>query len=239
MSTLYVVRHGQASFLADDYDQLSELGRSQSRLLGEFWCARGLTLDRIATGPRRRQIDTAELVAEQLRKSGRPVPEVEVLPDFDEYHAEAVLKVALPELIEKSAEVRKLQAEFLAATGRDEQLRTFQRMYEVVILGWAAGDFELTDVEPWPDFCDRVCRGLKQLATAASRGSRVAVFTSGGPVGVAMQHALTLSHEHTLRLAWMVRNASYSEFIFSGPRFTLSSFNTHPHLVGPELLTYR
>jgi len=37
MGTLYLVRHGQASFGAADYDNLSELGHKQSARLGEYW----------------------------------------------------------------------------------------------------------------------------------------------------------------------------------------------------------
>jgi broad specificity phosphatase PhoE len=43
MGTLYLVRHGQASFGADDYDQLSELGGAGVRL-GEHWRAQGQAL---------------------------------------------------------------------------------------------------------------------------------------------------------------------------------------------------
>ena len=81
--------------------------------------------------------------------------------------------------------------------------------------------------------------GLSKLAANGGKGEQVAVFTSGGPVGVTMQRALNLSPENTLRVAWMVRNGAYSEFLFSGERFTLSSFNAFPHLEGSSLLTYR
>jgi hypothetical protein len=54
-----------------------------------------------------------------------------------------------------------------------------------------------------------------------------------------MRRALHLSAEDTLRLTWMSRNASVSEFLASGERFTLSTFNAHPHLDGDGLLTYR
>ena len=37
MGQLLLVRHGQASFGADDYDQLSDLGKKQSIRLGEYW----------------------------------------------------------------------------------------------------------------------------------------------------------------------------------------------------------
>jgi len=67
----------------------------------------------------------------------------------------------------------------------------------------------------------------------------VAIFSSGGPIGVALQRALELSPENTLKVAWMARNCSFSEFLFSGERFTLSSFNELPHLDESSLITYR
>ena len=42
MGTLYLVRHGQASFGAADYDNLSELGHRQAVRLGEYWRERGM-----------------------------------------------------------------------------------------------------------------------------------------------------------------------------------------------------
>ena len=64
------------------------------------------------------------------------------------------------------------------------------------------------------------------------------VFTSGGPIGLAMGRALHLSESDTLQMTYMSRNASFSEFVSSGDRFTLSAFNTHPHLTDDSLITY-
>jgi broad specificity phosphatase PhoE len=94
-------------------------------------------------------------------------------------------------------------------------------------------------IEPWTDFSARVQRGLSQLAGNGSRGQRIVIFSSGGPVGVAMQRALDLSTEATLKAAWMVRNCAYSEFLVSANRFTLSSYNATPHFTDPEFLTHR
>jgi len=84
-----------------------------------------------------------------------------------------------------------------------------------------------------------VHNGLQQLSQNGNLGQRVAVFSSGGPIGVAMQKALGLSTEATLRSAWMVPNCAYSEFLFSGDRFTLRSYNSYPHLIDPDFFTYR
>ncbi|HKR94033.1 MAG TPA: histidine phosphatase family protein, partial [Candidatus Angelobacter sp.] len=88
-------------------------------------------------------------------------------------------------------------------------------------------------------FCSRVQRGLAQLASNGSRGQQIVIFSSGGPVGVAMQRSLNLSTEATLKTAWMVRNCAYSEFLFSAGRFTLSSYNATPHFTDPDLITHR
>lgn len=71
------------------------------------------------------------------------------------------------------------------------------------------------------------------------RARRVHVFCSAGLIGVAMRRAFHLSSQDTLRAAWMVRNCSSSEFLFSHDRFTLSTFNAFPHLEDVSLLTYR
>ncbi|MFZ1974119.1 MAG: phosphoglycerate mutase family protein, partial [Candidatus Acidiferrales bacterium] len=75
MGNLYLVRHGQASFLQQNYDKLSPVGEAQARLLGEYWARRGITFDRVCVGPRERQKDTVELVRAAYRTSGTAFPE--------------------------------------------------------------------------------------------------------------------------------------------------------------------
>ena len=47
MSSLALVRHGQASLFADDYDILSPLGEAQARHLGDHWARRGEVFDEV------------------------------------------------------------------------------------------------------------------------------------------------------------------------------------------------
>jgi broad specificity phosphatase PhoE len=239
LSNLYAIRHGQASFFAADYDQLSLIGETQSRLLGEYWASRRVLFDQVFTGPRRRHIDTARLVGEAYRAARLPWPEPIVLPGLDEYEAEAVLKQALPRLVDEHENIRRLHDAVERAADRAEKLRAFQKMYEVVIDRWVHGQLDLPEVESWAAFCERMHQALAQIAADPASGRQVAAFTSGGPVGICMQRALGLTHRTTLQMAWMVRNAAFSEFIFSGERFTLSRYNAFPHLDDPEHLTYR
>jgi broad specificity phosphatase PhoE len=239
MSILFLVRHGQASFLERNYDKLSAKGEQQSRMLGEYWAGLKLSFDRVYSGPKVRQRETARLVGEVYQRAGLPWPEPVILPEFDEFQAEVVMERTLPRLIESDSDIQRMHQAFKNAQTRPEQFKTFQQIFEVVIGRWADGKLPLEGIEPWADFSARVQRGLAKFPENGDRGQRIAIFSSGGPVGVAMQKALDLSTEATLKAAWMVRNCSYSEFLFSAGRFTLSSYNATPHFTDPEFLTHR
>jgi len=239
MSRVVLVRHAQASFLEPIYDKLCATGEVQARLLGEYWGRRGVLFSCAFSGPRVRQVQTARMVEEAYRRLGREFPELAVTNEFDEYPAEAVLKLGLPQVLEKSQEVRDLHRAFERAKDTDTRKRSFQQMFEVVIGMWVSGELVVEDVESWQDFCARVDRGITTIVNSAAPAGDSVVFTSGGPIGVAMRRALHLSHADALQLTWMSRNASFTEFLSSGDRFTLSTFNAHPHLEDESLLTYR
>lgn len=239
MSRVILVRHAQASFLEPNYDKLCATGEVQARLLGEYWARRGALFSCAWSGPRVRQVQTGRAIMEAYRSSGREFPELAVMSEFDEYPAEAVLKVGLPRMLEKSREVRHLHQAFEQSRDAGERKRHFQRMFELVIGEWVSGELQVDGVESWRDFCGRVERGIAALVSGAAPAGDLVVFTSGGPIGVAMRRALNLSDADTLQLTWMSRNASFSEFLNSGSRFTLSTFNAHPHLEDECLLTYR
>jgi broad specificity phosphatase PhoE len=239
MGTLLLVRHGQASFLQENYDKLSSIGEAQARLLGECWARRGVNFDRTCVGPCVRQKDTLKLVSEAYDRAGLKFPEAMVMPEFDEYQGEAVLKRSLPALLESDQKIRELYATFESSTGTAERRVTFQKLFEVVIGQWVRGEISPQGVETWLEFCSRVNSGLSKVLSAGGRGERVAIFTSGGPIAVAMQRAMHLSAERALQVSWMSRNSSWSEFLYSSELFNLSAFNIHCHLRDPEMMTYR
>src|SRR5262245_24837326 len=163
MSQLFLVRHGQASFLEADYDKLSAKGEAQSRILGAYWAEQKLSFDRVYSGPRVRQQGTARIVGEAFKSAGLPWPEVEIHNHFDEFRAETVMERSLPALVESDTHVRELHQAFQSAGSREEQFKTFQKIFEVVIGRWAEGELAVPGIEPWADFCSRVQTGLAQL----------------------------------------------------------------------------
>jgi broad specificity phosphatase PhoE len=239
MGILFLVRHAQASFLEQNYDKLSKLGEAQARHLGEYWAERNIPFDRVCAGPCVRQRDTLKIVSETYHQAGLQFPEPCVLAEFDEYQGEAVLERSLPGLLENDQNIRTLHAAFKSSSDSAGRRATFQKLFEAVIGKWVRGAICPPGVETWPEFCSRVNSGLAKFLSAGGRGERVAIFTSGGPIAVAMQRALQLSPESTLQVSWMSRNSSWSEFLCSTERFTLSSFNSHGHIGDPAMLTYR
>jgi broad specificity phosphatase PhoE len=167
------------------------------------------------------------------------------MSEFDEYQAEAALRECLPQLLQVNAEIRELRCAYDTSSGTGDRRKTFQKLFEAVIGKWVAGEVTAAGVESWDDFCLRVERGLSQVVRDTPAAASAVIFTSAGTIGAAMRRALHLSSEVMLQVTWRLWNASFSEFLASASasismdRFTLSTFNAHPHLDGDGLLTYR
>jgi broad specificity phosphatase PhoE len=239
MALLTLVRHGQASFLADNYDQLSKLGERQATCLGEYWARARTTFDQVYFGPATRHIGTGQRVAEVFQQAGMPWPEPVSLPEFDEYAGIEVMRTFLPGMMEKHEDIREMEAQFRAAGDKSTAARVYDRLFQRVTRMWVAGELDSPEVESWQKFCERIDRGLANIREASGKNSRIVAFTSGGVIAATGRAALDLSPQKTLELSWTSRNASFSEFLFSGERFSFSSFNNLPHLEDPALITYR
>jgi broad specificity phosphatase PhoE len=239
MGRVFLVRHAQASFLEPNYDRLSATGEAQSRILGEYWARHKVVFDRICSGPRVRHRDTEKGVRETYAKHNLAFPESLVLDEFDEFQGDVVLEKSLPQLCATDSHVRDLEAAVKTANSPPQRRRNFQKLFDTVVTMWVNGELAVEGVESWESFIARVNRGLSQFLSTATKNETCAIFTSGGPVAVSVQRALRLSPQDTLQVAWMPRNCSYSEFLFSADRFTLSTFNSFQHLDDPALLTYR
>ena len=239
MSKLVLVRHGQARFFSDDYDRLSEMGVRQSRVLGEYWIERGVGFDEVYVGTLRRQRETGEAVEEVFRAAGRDWPGHEVLPGLDEYPADVITDLLLPLLCERDEGFVRLKSDFDGAAEGPDRYRTFHRLLAAVMAEWIGGRVEANGLMRWVEFRDGVRGALRDIMARDGRGRRVVVFSSGGPIGVAVQSALQAPDLMAAELNWRIHNCSVTEITFSGDRVALDCFNAVGHLTDPELLTYR
>jgi broad specificity phosphatase PhoE len=238
MSILTLVRHGQALPFQSDGDKLSAIGRQQAERLGEFWLEYGITYDEVYTGPLNRQRMTAEIVGNRINAGGSRWPEASVAEEWAEYDATGILSKLSPDLAERDAGFKKLVEDHEKNVEGKDRNRYFQRMFEVVVSAWLAGEVESSEVEPWSLFQERIGKAVKRILEAGATGRRVVVFTSGGPIGVTIQRALSAPPRNAVELNWRIRNCSVTDFIFTQNRLSLDSFNVVSHLE-PALITYR
>lgn len=239
MSTLALVRHAQASFFAENYDQLSPLGEQQARRLGEYWVRRGVRFDQVYTGPRARQIETAALVGEAFAKAGLPWPQPQFVDELDEHQVDRLIKISMKVIAERHPNIGRLHADYQKAELPRDKHRTFQLMFEEVVKLWVAGQVDAPGIETWQAFKGRVEDGLKRIVDGQARGRSVAAFSSVGAITGCLRAALGCADLTALDLGWRLRNCSITEFVFSRDRLTLESFNAYPHLEDPALWTYR
>lgn len=239
MSQLFLIRHGQAAAFSADSDRLTELGARQSRVLGEYLVARGARFDEVVTGTLRRQAETARLVGEAFTAAGQPWPQARVDAGWNEYDSGAVMEKLSPALAEQDAQFREKVEDTRAHAGTREQNRYFQRMFEDLMERWVSGSIGAEGVEPFADFHARVCAARARVLEAEQGGRRVAVFTSGGPIGACVQLAMDAPARMAMQVNWRVMNASITEFTFSKGRLSFDAFNRIPHLDEPALRSYR
>lgn len=238
MSTLTLVRHGQATPFDKITDRLSAIGEAQAQKLAAYWLRYDVRFDEVYSGPLVRQQRTAEIVARGYAEAGVEFPAVAQMSEFKEYDADGILTRLAPALAAKNPEFRKLAEQFEAHRDHPDRNRYFQKMFESLMTIWLQGHIHLPDVESWMSFSSRVERGLKQIIQGGSR-RRVALFTSGGPIGLAVQLALDAPEKTALELNWRVRNCSITELIFNRDKLSLDWFNSIPHLDETHLRTYR
>jgi broad specificity phosphatase PhoE len=239
MSDLVLVRHGKADAFGENYDRLTDIGREQSRQLADFWIKQETTFDEVYMGPLVRQVDTAREVGDRICAAGMQWPEPVIIEELHEYDGHGIIKRFGPQLAETDESIRKLiEADRESVSPRDKH-RTFQHLFEALVVKWVAGELTSHDTESWAEFHARVVKGLARILDREGNRRRVAVFTSGGPISVAVQLATKAPQEMAMELNWRIRNASLTGIVFSRGRQTLDYFNTIPHLTDPALLTWR
>jgi broad specificity phosphatase PhoE len=230
VSSLLVIRHGQASIGADDYDVLSHLGIEQSRRLGGHLAGHGEQLDSAFVGPRKRQRDTVAHLRSAAAEQGVTYPEPEVLEALDELPAFELVRVGLPQLVERDPEAKRL--------AENEDGRALGRLFDLLLFRWAQGEIAAPDIETFQQFEARVSAAFAEIMRRSGRGKRVAVVTSAGPTSIALRLALGLSERKTCELMNLVANSAMTELRLRETELSLSLFNAVPHLTR-ELITLR
>jgi broad specificity phosphatase PhoE len=214
MGTLYLVRHGQASFGADDYDQLSALGARQCAALGEWLHARGRSFEGVIRGPLERHRQSLEAIASTLPG----LPHAIVWPGLAEYDAEAG--------------GRALAAAAPPASLEREAYRQHFRLLRAGLLAWIEGRTQPAGMPSWRAFAAGVA-GALDLVRERFTGD-VLLVASGGPIATAIAQVLQAPGAALIELNLRMHNSAVSEFAFTPKRHALAGYNALPHLDRPE-----
>ena len=214
MGTLYLVRHGQASFGADDYDVLSPMGQQQSLRLGEYFRFKGLTFDAALTGTLKRQLQTYAGICRGMGVE----PAASLWSGLNEYDSHAVISAIHPHKLEKPTS--------------PEMYRDHFRLLKDGLAQWMAGVVSPRGMPSYTDFVAGVTSALDHVRKNCS--GNVLLVSSGGPIATAVGHVLGTRPETTIELNLRIRNCSITEFAFTPKRHMLVTYNTLPHLDAPE-----
>jgi len=236
MSEIYLIRHGQASFGAKNYDKLSEKGVLQATILGEHLARLEVTFDAVYSGEMERQKKTAEGVVNAYRQNHFSIPEPLVDASYNEYDSTEVWDSQTAMMLKDDP----MLFDGFGANNIDQ--KAFQKIFSKAMERWVSGKYDTPGMATWNDFKNRVGSGLTHLMKTWGASKRIAVFSSAGAISVATQMAMGLSDTKTIDLSWQVINASVTRFRYNGARITLSGFNDISHLesMGDKtLLTYR
>lgn len=215
MGHLYLVRHGQASFGAADYDQLSELGTRQCHALGSWFAQRGITFEGVLCGTLKRHVQSLAGIAEGY---GAALPSALEWPGLNEYDSAAL--------------IRTVHAGALAKPDSSEVYRAYFRLLREALELWTAGQTQPEGMPSWADFSAGVAAALDHVRGAHS--GNVLLVSSGGPIATAVHQVLGTPVATAIELNLRIRNSALSEFSFTSKGHRLLSFNHLSHFDAPD-----
>ena len=231
MTTIYLIRHGQASFGAESYDKLSSNGELQAKVLGRYFKQILKEEPYIVAGSMQRHQQTAKLSLDES------FPDAKILTyaawnefDHQQVFARYEPRFNQPHLLKQDVAQHKNPRAYLS------------KIFEGAIDRWTGGDYHHEYDESWPVFKSRVENGLTELChDLAEKQPRYAVvFTSGGVISVVVGKLLGLSPSKTFALNWAIANTSLTTLRLVDHQPQLLSLNEHHFIKAedPELLTW-
>ncbi|MDP5031861.1 MAG: histidine phosphatase family protein [Paraglaciecola sp.] len=213
MPELFLVRHGQASFGAKNYDKLSPLGHQQSLWLGQYFNERQCHFSQVFTGTLVRHQETAAGILQGLDEAPEPKSDAR----FNEFDFATI----------GQAYLNLYPAETLAPSASPSE---FYRLLKKAMLAWSQNQLNPDDVsESWQDFKTRTSGAIECIKSHQAEGPVLAV-SSGGAIAMMMSVILGLDAVQVIELNMQIRNTSFSHLYFNQHNIRLSSFNNVPHL---------
>jgi broad specificity phosphatase PhoE len=214
MPTILLVRHGQASFGAANYDALSATGFEQAAAVADHLSTRGLDVQRIVSGQMRRQRESAGPAAKRFQQ------ETVIDPRWDECAMDTIVTTYTSEP----------QRADLRTRWHPTRVSEYGQIMEAAMMAWIAAEDSSESCESWPAFRERVNAALHELAAGLDSGATALVFTSGGVAAALSVVLLGLPATATVNFNRVAVNTGITKLVSGRRGITLVSFNEHAHL---------
>jgi broad specificity phosphatase PhoE len=231
MGDIFLIRHGQASFGSTNYDELSEIGLLQARILGNFLIKVGIEPNAVYSGSLMRQTTTAGEVASVYSLADLDFPYLRIEKAFNEYDAQEIIRAALSFDSSLSEELSK----------NSHETNFFKKIFGNAMQHWVTGMLDSHGIESWIDLRKRVYEGLMQIIRIHGRSKTILIFTSGGVISAGLAFLLGFDGVTAMRINSQIVNTSITHLVYNHERITLSGFNSRAHLMlesNPGLITY-
>lgn len=204
---ILMVRHGQASYGAEDYDNLSPLGRQQSFWLGQHLNQLGFEPSLAIQGSLKRHAQT-------LAEISKSLPLVKQITD------DAFIEISMTNIVEG---YRKKYSDL---PDYENDINLMNRAMGMVLTAWIGNEFEADEL-PWADFTAQVVKGLENLK---SHGENILLITSGGTITAAVGAAQNLNAQAQVSMMLRIHNSSMTKLVRTPTNFELHSLNNVPHM---------
>jgi broad specificity phosphatase PhoE len=220
MANLLLVRHGQASLGAENYDQLSALGAEQSKLLGQHFRDIGCTPTRFLSGSLNRHIQTLTAITQGFSGADSLSHSPEFLrePAWNEFEFKTLIKTYLEHFpSESKLDTKRSPAYFFS-------------ILKKAMLAWSEANDLIYGGESWAEFEHRVSTSLKQIHKSSDKDDTIVLVSSGGAISMALKYVLKLSASQMIDMNFQIRNSSITHLELKKDRIVLAGFNQLPHL---------
>jgi len=238
---VYLVRHGQAG-TREAYDCLSELGKRQSRLLGEHFLSQQIQFKAAYAGTLARQQQTLEEVSQSYAQASASFPVPCVDSGWNEFDLARVYREIAPQLSAEDPQFRREYEELLEQVRISHGAhaagihRKWQPCDTRIVNAWIHGGYRYGG-ETWDQFRQRI-EACRSKLCDGQPDENILVVTSAMPIAIWSGLSLEISDQRLMRLAGVLYNASYTLVRLREAQLRLFTFNAAPHLFA-EMRTHR
>ena len=253
MITILLARHGQASFGQKNYDNLSELGVTQARMLGEHYANTERRIDAVFSGSLVRQQDSARHFIDSyhatldassqltpLRSNRLELSDSTLIEEFNEFNHQDVLTKSNPAFASQVAIAMEI------GQAKVPKLRLAE-LFDQAMQRWHGGKYDTDYIENWTEFNKRTQRALERIRTQATlvetpdEDSTVLAFTSGGVIAAITAQLFKQDSQMAYQLNKRLINTGVTAITLQRESLRLLSLNEYSHLFsgGERFVTWR